>query len=66
MTQTKAQTVVAAVVAAGYDATVHFNQATSVWTVTVTAPTFTIDSAVVANFVSSQGIVGTSQQVLLS
>jgi hypothetical protein len=65
MTQAKAQTVIAAVVAAGFDATAHQLPDTS-WTVKVTAPTFTIDSATVSNFVTTQAIVGKSQEVLLS
>jgi hypothetical protein len=65
MTQAKAQTVVAAVVGAGYDARVH-HRTDGTWIVRVVAPEFSIDSLVVTNFVAANGIVGTLQEVELS
>lgn len=65
MTQTKAESVIAAVVAADYPATVSQLQDGS-WTVLVQAKGYTLDSAVVQNFVVSNGVTGTSNMVLLT
>lgn len=57
MTQGKAQACAAAIIGAGFDATIHRNGDGS-WTVRAQADSFAIDSSQIAALVASQGVTG--------
>lgn len=66
MTQTKAATVIAALVTAGYEAAAH-QESDGSWTITSSAPAgFVVDVGVVATFVTNQAITGRVQSVKYS